>query len=106
MNGKLIRNNIPEIAARNGDKIVVRKAHPSEMPVLTRLKLLEEFDEVMNAHTDELLGELVDLIEVAYAMALAQGHDASAVDTARAAKAHARGDFSERLVMQLPGPEA
>lgn len=105
MNEKLIRNKIPEIAARNGDKIVVRKVHPSEMPVLTRLKLLEEFNEVMDAQTSELLGELVDLIETAYAMALAHGHDAAAVDAARMTKTHRRGDFSECLAMRLPDDE-
>lgn len=105
MNEKLIRNKIPEIAERNGDKIVVRKARASEMPVLTRLKLMEEFHEVMDAPSHELLGELADLIEAAYAMALAQGHSAAAVDTSRAAKTYARGDFSERLVMRLGDAE-
>lgn len=103
MNEKLIRDGIPEVAAANGDPIRVRVAQPSEMPALLRAKLLEEFNEVMDASTAELLGELADLVEVAYALAAAHGHDAGMLNAARVGKRVERGAFSKRLVMRLPG---
>jgi predicted house-cleaning noncanonical NTP pyrophosphatase (MazG superfamily) len=99
---KLIRDGIPEIAERNGDKISVRTADIREMPGLTRMKLLEEFDEVMFAPSHELLEELADLIEVAYALAQAHGHAAETLDAKRREKAAKRGRFDRRFVMKLP----
>jgi predicted house-cleaning noncanonical NTP pyrophosphatase (MazG superfamily) len=102
VNEKMIRDLVPSVAARNGDKISVRRAAPGEVAPLLRAKLAEELDEVMFARSDEVLGELADLVEVAYAMACAYGYSPDALDEARREKLRERGGFSQNLVMRLP----
>lgn len=102
MSEKLIRDRIPEIAAQRGQRLIVREASMGEMPDLLLAKLGEECREVLAAGPCELLDELADLIEVAYALAQAHGHNARALEMARSLKQRQRGSFLRRLVLHLP----
>lgn len=97
---KLIRDRIPEIAEQRGQQLKIRQAGADEMPELLRAKLDEECREVLAAGPDELLDELADLIEVAYALAQLHGHSATALEMARSVKRHRRGAFIRRLVLR------
>lgn len=101
MSEKLIRDRIPEIAEQRGQQLKVRKASTEEMPGLLMAKLSEEYREVLAAEPDELLDELADLIEVAYALAQLHGHSATALEMARSIKRHERGSFVRRLVLHM-----
>lgn len=100
MTEKLIRDRIPEIAARNGRPVNVRTASAAELPELLRTKLGEEYLEVLSAGPEGLLEELADLIEVAYALAQAHGHSGTALDVARSLKRYQRGSFIRGIVLR------
>lgn len=63
---KLIRNRIPEIAAKNGAKLKTRQALPGERWTLLKQKLLEEAKEMSDAidGSEAEVDELADVIEV------------------------------------------
>lgn len=99
---KLIRDNIPKIAADHDDHLITRDADPCELPVLLRMKLAEEAIEVADAGEEDVLEELADVLEVIRALAALYGYSPDDIERVRAAKAAARGGFGKGLVMELP----
>jgi predicted house-cleaning noncanonical NTP pyrophosphatase (MazG superfamily) len=93
---KLVRDLIPDIAPLLNYRIADR----AELPGLLKRKLLEEAGEVSAAATDhERAAELADVLEVAYALAAAQGLPLYQLEKLRRDKANQRGGFSRRLVL-------
>ena len=94
---KLIRDRIPEIIAKSGQKAKIRKLTDEEYLVRLDEKLTEELAEY---HEDGNVEELADLLEVIYAAARARGCSAEKLDEIRRKKAEERGAFTEKLLLE------
>ena len=100
---KLVRDNIPELAAAaNGHPGGFHQAATeAEYARWPRAKLLEEAQEAATATTRAgLLEELGDVLQVLYALAELAGCAAAEIECARARKARTHGAYTRRLVWQ------
>lgn len=93
---KLVRDRIPEIIVAGGREPVTRVLNDAEYLAALHRKLDEELQELHEAGS---LEEMADLLEVLLALCEASGHTREALETARAAKAEARGRFRERIYL-------
>lgn len=82
---KLVRDRIPEILAQVGKECVTETLSDDYYLVMLDSKLDEE---------------LADLLEVLRACALARGYTLEELEEERAAKAAARGGFSQKLLLR------
>lgn len=101
--GKLVRDRIPELITNSGGQPQTREARGEEYPALLRLKLLEEVQEFLDSDNAE---ELVDVIEVVYALARHKGVEPERLEELRAAKEHEKGGFVTRTVLMTTPEEA
>ncbi|WP_210365793.1 nucleoside triphosphate pyrophosphohydrolase [Bacillus sp. REN3] len=97
---KLVRDYFPELMNQKGRKVeteVLDNQKYSE-------KLMEKFDEEVakfkSAGTDRLLSEIVDLLEVVYAIADSRGITESEVEFMRQLKKNRNGGFRKRLMLK------
>ena len=93
---KLVRDRIPEIIEKQGNRCVVRELDSEEYLKMVDAKLDEELAEY---HKDQNLEELADLVEVIYAAAEARGYTREQLEKARAEKEAERGVFRKRLLL-------
>ena len=93
---KLVRDKIPEIIERDGGQAVVRILDEGEYRTCLERKLDEE---VAEYHESGELDELVDVLEVVYALAQADGHTADELLSAYQRKHDQRGGFSKRIFL-------
>ena len=101
---KLVRDNIPELAAANGQPSTFHQAATeAEYALLLRAKLLEEAQEAATATPAGLVEELGDVLQVLYALAELAGVAAADVECARVRKARTHGAYTRRLLWQ-PSP--
>lgn len=98
---KLVRDKIPEMERRKGNAGLFRTATPEEGIVLLRKKIVEECQELLAAHPDDVPGEVADVIEAALAYAEACGYTQAWCDVVRQRKLDERGGFRQRQVMRL-----
>jgi len=98
MNGKLVRDRIPEIIRARGDRALTRVADDQE--ILGRLgdKLVEEAQEARDADREHQAEELADTLEVVYAIADEIGLAREDLEKIRADKAAGRGAFRARII--------
>lgn len=94
---KLIRDRIPEIIEKNGQKAKIRKMTDEEYLAKLDEKLAEELAEY---RADGNVEELADLLEVIYAAARARGCTAEKLEEIRHEKAEKRGVFTEKLLLE------
>ena len=91
---KLVRDNIPDIIKKDGKKIRFRMLHDQEMPKKLDKKLKEEYDEYKEAFTnDEKIEELVDMVEVIYAISRSLGVSPHEFNERRLKKNKEKGAF-------------
>ena len=96
---KLVRDNIPELAAATGQPGSFHQAATeAEYALLLRAKLLEEAREAATAAPAALVEELGDVLQVLYALAATAGLAAAEIECARARKARTHGTYTRRLV--------
>lgn len=93
---KLIRDKIPDIIRRNGSEPVLQVLDNEMYKLELGKKLQEEVAEFGEAGTVE---ELVDLLEVVYALAAVQGINPAQLEILRFKKAQERGAFEQRLFL-------
>lgn len=93
---KLVRDKIPEIIREDGGQAVVRVLDAGEYRACLERKLDEE---VAEYHESKELDELVDVLEVVYALAGADGHTEEELLSAYRRKHEERGGFSKRLFL-------
>ncbi len=93
---KLVRDRIPEIIEASGRRCVVRVLDDQAYLDSLHRKLEEELEEGLTAHR---LGELADLLEVAYAIAEFRGVRPEQMEQVRRDKREARGGFGRRLFL-------
>lgn len=103
---KLIRDQIPELAAAEGRVLATRTARDEELDRLFGLKLVEETAEVIEALSDfghqELIDEIADLQTVIDDLAARKGITRAEIEHRIAAKRESRGGFKTGLVLQTP----
>ncbi len=102
---KLVRDRIPELAARNRQPAGFHLADPDEYARRLRDKLLEEASEAAAATTPAgLLGELGDVLQVLYAPpprpATARPRSSAPAPARPAARTH--GAYTHRIVWHDP----
>jgi len=94
---KLVRDKIPEVITKNGEKPVTRELGQSEYINELVKKLKEEIDEFEKSRTIE---ELADVKEVFIALREAMGIHAGELEDIRRQKAKERGRFKKRIFLE------
>lgn len=94
---KLVRDHIPEIIEKSGNKCVIEILSDEEYIELLDKKLDEELAEY---HKDKNIEELADLIEVIYACAQARGFSLEELENVRTDKADKRGAFKGKILLK------
>jgi len=93
---KLVRDRIPEIIAAAGDRPTTRVLDRAEYIHELRRKLVEEVGEFNTSNDAE---ELVDILEVVYAIASRMGIDPIQLEKMRNAKKEKRGGFETKVFL-------
>lgn len=94
---KLIRDRIPEIIEKHGNKAVVEVLDKQNFPKYLKLKLAEESQEYLESDNVE---ELADLVEVVYALLDCAGVSRTEFEAIRKAKLEERGGFKKKLLLK------
>jgi predicted house-cleaning noncanonical NTP pyrophosphatase (MazG superfamily) len=94
---KLVRDNIPDICAKNGDIPEVRVLDDDEYLKELRTKLNEEVLEFLEENDTDELG---DILEVVYALGEVLGVTREKLERLRIQKAEERGGFTKRLFLE------
>lgn len=93
---KLVRDRIPEIIESSGKTCVTEILSDEDYLRMVDAKLDEELAEY---HKDQNIEELVDLMEVIYAAAIARGYTLEQLEQVRAEKAAKRGAFKQKILL-------
>lgn len=96
VHNKLVRDRIPEIVAAAEDRPTTRVLDEAEYIRELRRKLMEEVEEFNISDDAE---ELVDILEVVYAIASRMGIDPIVLDKMRNAKKEKRGGFEAKVFL-------
>lgn len=94
---KLVRDKIPEIIELSGKKSIVEEMDNETYLAYLDKKLNEELAEYQ---ADKSIGELADLLEVMYAVAVARGYSIEELEQVRKEKAEKRGGFAKKLLLK------
>ena len=93
---KLVRDKIPDIIRQKGKVPVTHTAEDDEYWDKLQDKLKEEVHEFLK---DGEVDELVDVLEVVYALAVHKGIHREELETIRRNKADARGQFKKKIIL-------
>ncbi len=93
---KLVRDKIPEIISRRGDKPIIQFLDADSYVVELRKKLQEEVSEYAQSGQAE---ELVDILEIIYSLASVEGISRSRLEGMRKEKWQERGGFSQKIYL-------
>lgn len=97
---KLVRDRIPEVLASKGVIAETRILSGDEYPKALRRKLVEEAGELDRALTsDDLKGEISDVMEVLDAIAEAYGFTKEELFAVQERKRAERGGFGKRVFL-------
>lgn len=98
--GTLIRDKVPEILKEKGIKFETDECLPELFMPFLRQKLEEEYNEFEYARTTEdIVDELVDMMEVIYAIAREFGYSEQRLENVRLDKKEERGGFEKFLIL-------
>ena len=98
---KLVRDNIPDIIASNGDESVTRILEDDEYKAELYKKLLEEENEVIGSKgSDETLEELADVLEILKSIAELNGKKLDDIIEVANQKRLKRGGFEKRIFLE------
>lgn len=93
---KLVRDRIPEICTKNGQKANTSVLDEVSYQQALRKKLVEEVNEYLESGETE---ELADIVEVIDALAKSAGSSFQTVLSIKEAKAAKNGKFEKRLFL-------
>lgn len=97
---KLVRDRIPEIKEREGERPETRVLDEAEFRKFVRLKLVEEAGEVNAAKTrEDVVKELADLWEVIEAVMRTEAVTAVEVAALKEKRRTERGGFEKRIYL-------
>ena len=99
MYNKLVRDNIPDIIIKNGDKPITRKLDDLEFKKALEAKLEEEKNEVINSSGKDRIEELADLYEVIIYLAELEGSSIKDVEEKAKEKRKVRGGFKDKIFL-------
>lgn len=94
---KLIRDRIPEIVTAAGKKVITEVLSPEDYRDMLHEKLDEEVQEYHETHS---IDELVDLVEVIYAILDDRCVSRREFEELREMKSDRRGAFTKRLLLK------
>ena len=97
---KLVRDNIPEIITAKGETPVTSILDDGKYKEELEKKLLEEYNEVIEATSSDRIEELADMIEVIKALALIEGSSLENVIEIANQKKEKRGGFSKKIFLE------
>ena len=92
--GKLVRDKIPQIITAAGKKPITR--------ILDHKEYLEELDKKLNEEiaeyqADKSIEEMADVLEVLFAICEARGHSVEELMAVRNEKRETRGGFEQKI---------
>ena len=93
---KLVRDKIPEIIKNKGEVPITHVASDDEYWEKLKEKLQEEIDEFMKDNNEE---ELVDVLEIIYAICTHKKIDMKELELLRKKKAEERGGFKDKIIL-------
>lgn len=96
---KLIRDRVVESIEKDGRIAITRKLDTQEYTVELRKKLLEEVNELLNAHGDAIIEEMADVYEVLEHLLAASEIKEEDLLIVKAKKAQIKGKFKKRLFL-------
>jgi predicted house-cleaning noncanonical NTP pyrophosphatase (MazG superfamily) len=94
---KLVRDRIPEIIMRAGQKPIFRRVQGEELKQYAGAKILEEAKEFAQSGD---LNELMDLLEAIYFRLQLEGISAQEAHRRMAERRHERGGFEGGVVLE------
>lgn len=98
---KLVRDNIPDIIASNGEESITRILADDEYRTELYKKLLEEANEVISSNnSDETLEELADVLEILSSIAELNNKTLDDVVEVAKQKRIKRGGFEKRIFLE------
>ncbi|MDO8488226.1 MAG: nucleoside triphosphate pyrophosphohydrolase [bacterium] len=96
---KLIRDKIPEKAAKEGIKLITRTLNQDEFETKVKEKLVEEANEVtMASDREELINELADVLELVRTVASINRIKLKEIESQRFKKLKKNGGFKKKLL--------
>lgn len=96
---KLVRDKIPEIIENNNEVAVTKILDNKEFIKELKTKLLEEYNEVINANKENILEELADMLEVIDAIAQTENKTLEDIIKIKELKKEKRGAFKKRILL-------
>ena len=93
---KLVRDKIPEIIEKQGEKAITRILEDDEYILHLEKKLDEE---VAEYHESKEIEELADILEVVFALSEAQGCSKDMLLSVYKTKNEKRGGFANRILL-------
>lgn len=96
---KLVRDKIPEIIENNGENPITRILNDDEYKIELEKKLLEEYNEVIQASGANRIEELADMLEVISSLAKLEGESLDKVIEVSNQKVKKRGGFEQRIFL-------
>lgn len=97
---KLVRDRIPEIIISKGEKPVTRVLNESEYKTELEKKLLEEYNEVIEATGTDRVEELADMIEVIRALGNLENVAIEDIIKIADEKNEKRGAFNDKIFLE------
>ena len=94
---KLVRDKIPEIIEKNGEKCIIETLSEEEYEKMLITKLDEELKEFKERKEPE---ELADLMEVVFALSELKGTSERKLMSIRNKKKKSRGGFTKRILLK------
>lgn len=93
---KLVRDKIPEIIKNKGQIAITHIANDKEYYLKLQEKLKEEVEEFLESNNNE---ELVDILEVIYAICNEKGISQEKLEELRIIKNKERGSFKDKVIL-------
>lgn len=97
---KLVRDYFPELMKEKGKKAEFEVVDNGRYSEKLNEKFEDEVEKFKNAGTDRLLSEIVDLLEVVYAIAEHRGITESEVEFMRQLKKNRSGGFRKKIILK------
>lgn len=100
VHNKLVRDYFPELMKEKGREIEFDVLDSKQFSEKLMEKFNEEVEKFRHAGTDRLLSEIVDLLEVIYAIAEHRGITESEVEFMRQLKKNRSGGFRKKIMLK------
>lgn len=97
---KLVRDKMPNIIRNNNEEPITRILNDEEYKIELEKKLLEEYNEVLNAKNIDYLEELADMLEVIDALASTQNKTLEDIIKIKENKREKRGAFKNKIFLE------